>query len=953
MFAQERCMKPDDPSTSRRIWLITAISFLGAVLLAAALIIYFEQHRLATDRARAETAGKTYLLAIGERLDRALSATYALAALVRQGGGRIENFDPIAREMLLLYPGAASLQLAPNGIVSAIVPLAGNEKAIGHDLLKDPARTKEAFLARDTRQLTLAGPFPLVQGGRGAVGRLPVFLADDSGQERFWGFTIVLVRFPEILAGEHEAQLRDSGFSFELWRRHPDSGKMEILATSSEGPLSDPVEVKLNVPNGAWFLSVMPTNGWYRSSPTFARGIVFALLFSVLVAAIVNIVLRQPVILRREVMIRTRELERARAVLEESEQRWQFALEGAGDGVWDWNVRTNTVFFSRQWKAMLGYEEHEIKDDLSEWDKRLHPDDRNATYAAIEGYFSGKTQTYINEHRLLCKDGTYKWILDRGEIIARDEDGKPLRVIGTHTDITERKEMELAMLREKSFLEAVMDSVPGMLYVYDDQGQLVRWNRQHEVITGYSSEELSRMHLLDWYKGDEPTIAYISQRVEYAMQHGFADAEANLQKKDGTTIPMYFTAVPVTISGESYFIGIGIDISTRRRAEEEKEQLAAQLVQAQKMESVGRLAGGVAHDFNNMLAVIFISIELIRMQLAQADPLLEHLEQIERAATRARDVTRQLLAFSRKQIIEPKIVFLNEIIAESEKSIIRLIGEDVEVHFFPGEDLLPILIDPAQVDQVLINLALNARDAMPDGGKLTIETAGAEFDEAYCRMHSDTKPGRYVRLSISDEGCGMDEVTLSNIFEPFFTTKEVGKGTGLGLAMVYGVMKQNDGFVNVYSETGRGTTFNLYFPCVQDSAQLAVETVIDAPIRGAGRVLLVEDDAMLCRATCSTLETLGYEVTALATPAEAIREIEARDCGYALLLTDVVMPGMNGKQLSEKLQVLCPDMKVLFMSGYTENTIVHRGVLDSGLNFIQKPFSIHALSRKIHDILSR
>ena len=944
-------MKPDDPSSVVRLWLITAVAFLCSALVAAALVLYFEKHRRAADRARIEVMGKTCLLAVGERLNRALSATYALAALVRQGKGHVEGFDAIAREMLSLYPEVSSLQLAPKGIVSSIVPRAGNEQAIGHDLLNDPARTKEAFLARDTRRLTLAGPFPLIQGGRGAVGYLPVFLPDGRGQEHFWGFTIVLVRFPEVLSGPHETQLRDSGLSFELWRVHHDSGGKDILA-SSGGPLSDPVEARLDVPDGAWILSLMPSGGWHRFSPASVWGIVLALMFSVLVSVIVNRVVRQPIALRREVKARTQELERAKAVLEESEQRWQFALEGAGDGVWDWDVRTNTVFFSRQWKAMLGYGEDEIGNNLSEWDSRLHPDDRTATYAALESYFSGESPAYVSEHRLLCKNGTYKWILDRGHIVARDEEGKPLRVIGTHTDITERKEMELAMLREKSFLEAVMDSVPGMLYVYDDQGRLVQWNRQHETMTGYSAEELSRMHLLDWYKGDEPTIAYISERVEHAMQHGFADAEANLQKKDGTTIPMYFTAVPVTISDKSYFIGIGIDISARLQAEAEKEQLARQLVQAQKMESVGRLAGGIAHDFNNMLAVIFISLDLIRMRVGATDPLLENLEQIERAATRARDITRQLLAFSRQQIIAPKVVSLNEVIAETEKTIVRLIGEDVEVLFLPCGEPARILIDPAQIDQVLINLALNARDAMPDGGKLTIETAIAEFDEAYCRTHGDALPGRYVRLSVSDEGHGMDRTTLDHIFEPFFTTKEVGKGTGLGLAMVYGVVRQNNGFVNVYSEVGRGTTFKLYFPLAEDQEQATAVSEPKEPVYGSGRILLVEDDESVRSVTAKTLETLGYEVTAAATPAEALSVVQNSDTPYALLVTDVVMPGMNGKQLSERLCALRPGMKVLFMSGYTENTIVHRGVLDAGLNFIQKPFSMQNLSRKVREILN-
>ena len=942
---------PDDASEMRRLWIMTVLAFLCVSAVAALVIIFAEHSRLSAERARAEAAAQTYLSAIAERIDRAMSATYALASLVREGNGKVRNFDSIAREMLRLYPGVDSLQLAPDGVVTFVVPLAGNEKAIGHDLLKDPIRTKEAFLARSTRELTLAGPFPLIQGGQGAVGRLPVFLSDGSGAERFWGFTSVLIRFPDVLAGAPQEPLKESGYGFILWRLHPDSGRRDIISASSGQPLADPVEKAVRVPNGQWILSVAPISGWGNPGTLILQA-ALGFLFSVTVASLVHVVLRQPVILRRDIAERTRELEHSRAMIRESEQRWQFALEGAGDGVWDWNLRTNDIFFSRQWKAMLGFAEHEITDSFSEWEHRIHPDDHEYAEAAVRDYLEGRTPVYNSEHRLLCKDGSYKWILDRGKIISRDEEGRPLRFIGTHSDITGRKEMEMALHREKNFIEAIMDSIPGMLYVYDEQGHIVRWNKKHEEMTGYSSEELSRMHILDWYKGDDEAIAYIRERIQKALDEGYADAEANLQRKDGTKIPMYFTAVPMTVAGRTYFLGIGIDVSQRKKAEEEKDKLAAQLLQAQKMEAVGRLAGGVAHDFNNMLAVMFIALELIKMNMPDNDPLLHHLQQIERAAMRSRDIARQLLAFSRQQIIAPRAIALNGIIAETEKNIIRLIGEDIDVRFLPGTDLANILIDPTQIDQILINLALNARDAMPHGGALTIETANAELDEAYCRQHGDCRPGRYVRLSVSDEGTGMDREMLDTIFEPFFTTKEVGKGTGLGLAMVYGVMKQNNGFLNVYSEVGKGTTFNLYFPSTDVAEQRIEDSDPATPPQGSGTILLVEDDAMLRRVTKTTLETLGYGVADAATPAEALDMVQNGTTNYGLLLTDVVMPGMNGKQLSEKIRVLCPGIRVLFMSGYTENSIVHRGVLDAGLNFIQKPFSIKSLARKIQDVLN-
>ncbi|KAF0182213.1 MAG: multi-sensor hybrid histidine kinase [Nitrospirae bacterium] len=510
---------------------------------------------------------------------------------------------------------------------------------------------------------------------------------------------------------------------------------------------------------------------------------------------------------------------------------------------------------------------------------------------------------------------------------------------------------------EKKYRRLHESMTDGFVYV-DMQGFVRESNEAYRKMLGYAEEELSRLTYQaltpeKWHALEEDIVQ------GQVLQKGCSDVyEKEYRKKDGTVFPVELrTFLICDDSGEKEGMwAIVRDISERKRAEKMQKELEEQLHQAQKMESVGRLAGGVAHDFNNMLAVIFIAIELIRMKLSDADPLRENLLEIERATTRARDITRQLLAFSRKQIIEPKIVALNELIAESVKGIIRLIGEDVEVHFIPGQGVQPVLIDPSQVDQVLINLALNARDAMPDGGTFTIETANVAYDEAYCREHIDFKPGRYVSVSVSDEGHGMDRETLENIFEPFFTTKEAWKGTGLGLAMVYGVMKQNGGFVNVYSEVGSGTTFKLYFPCAEGDEQGVggcgqAETA--EPMRGSGAILLVEDDAMLCRIIRTSLETIGYSVTAAATPAEAISAAERGGAAHVLLLTDIVMPGMNGMQLSEKLRAVQPAMKVLFMSGYAENVIVHRGEVEAGRHFIQKPFLIQDLTRKIREILNQ
>jgi signal transduction histidine kinase len=401
-----------------------------------------------------------------------------------------------------------------------------------------------------------------------------------------------------------------------------------------------------------------------------------------------------------------------------------------------------------------------------------------------------------------------------------------------------------------------------------------------------------------------------------------------------------------------YLANVSIDITERKRAEAERENLQAQLTQAQKMESVGRLAGGVAHDFNNMLQAILDNTSLALEELPPASPARECLQEIQQSAQRSADLTRQLLAFARKQTVAPRILDLNEAIQGMLKMLRRLIGEDIDLTWMPGKELWLVNVDPSQVDQILANLCVNARDAIADVGKLTIETANAVFDDEYCAGHPDSTPGEYVLLAVSDNGCGMDAETLSHLFEPFFTTKALGQGTGLGLATVYGAVKQNHGFINVYSEPGQGTTFKIYLPRhAAKAVPLAEAGRAQAEACGSETILLVEDEPAILSVATKTLERLGYRVLAARTPGEAIRLAKERRGRIDLLITDVVMPEMNGRDLARNLQSLYPDIRRLFMSGYTANVIAHQGVLDPGVHFLQKPFSVQDLGAKIREAL--
>jgi PAS domain S-box-containing protein len=448
---------------------------------------------------------------------------------------------------------------------------------------------------------------------------------------------------------------------------------------------------------------------------------------------------------------------------------------------------------------------------------------------------------------------------------------------------------------------------------------------------GYSATELESLKVADIHPKDELPII-ITNFEEQVRGEKELTPDISCLRKDGSVVYADVNAVPIMIDGRACLAGFFRDITERKLAEQEQEKLQAQLIQAQKMESVGRLAGGVAHDYNNILSVIlgYTELALDRDDLPQG--LHDDLKAIYSSAIRSRDITRQLLAFARKQTIAPEVLDLN-ITIESMLSILRrLIGEDLDLAWLPGRTVWPVLMDPSQIDQILANLCVNARDAIADVGKVTIETGTVTIDQEYCWDHSGFVPGDFVVLSVSDNGCGMDRDTLGQIFEPFYTTKAVGKGTGLGLATVYGIVKQNNGFINVYSEPDEGTTFRVYLPRQAGAIPENILELKGKTAMGRGELLLVvEDDVSILKLAERILSGLNYKVLTAKTPGEALSLAEAHNAEIDLLITDVVMPEMNGRELAEKLQAnLCPNLKCLYMSGYTANVIAHRGVLDKG-----------------------
>ena len=512
-------------------------------------------------------------------------------------------------------------------------------------------------------------------------------------------------------------------------------------------------------------------------------------------------------------------------------------------------------------------------------------------------------------------------------------------------DLTERRRAEADIRLRDRAIQAVTQGILITDAAQDDQ-PIIYASPGFERLSGYPAAEVLGRNCR-FMQGRDTDPAAVAKLREAVRAGRACSVELLNVRKDGTTFWNLLALSPVLDADGrvANFIGVQTDVTERRR-------LQAQFLQAQKMEAVGRLAGGIAHDFNNVLSVILSYAELIAADLKPDEPLRADIEEIQTAGARAMELTRQLLAFSRQQVLETKVLDLSQVLAKMEKLLDRLLGADITLTMLPSSGLGSVKADPSQIEQVVMNLAVNARDAMPRGGELTIETENVDLDDEYATTHHDVRPGAYVMLAVTDTGVGMDQKTQARIFEPFFTTKELGKGTGLGLATVFGIVKQSGGHIWVYSEPDHGTTFKVYFPRVRGAAD---SRPAEAPPTESGRVsetiLLVEDDDQVRVITQNILRRRGYVVLVASNGGEALLACEKHGARIHLLLTDVVLPRMSGRQLAERLAPMRPEMRVLFMSGYTDDAILQHGVLDSGVAFLQKPLTPMALTRKVREVL--
>lgn len=634
------------------------------------------------------------------------------------------------------------------------------------------------------------------------------------------------------------------------------------------------------------------------------------------------------------------QIQRIRRKLVQREELFRLIGENAADLIAIVDMHGHRIYNSRSYERVLGYSVEELRNSSS-FDQ-IHPEDRERVKAAAKDARETGVGRPI-EYRIRHKNGTWRTLESTASVI-RNSKGEPDKLVIINRDITERMQAAEALQRSEASFRSVIEVAPYGIFRADLAGNLSMVNAAMQKMLGYESEtELLKLNLGTGIYRYPAEHRKINER--FLRDQHFKEVEVDWKRKNGTYITVRCSGWPVA--------GVdGTDIEVFAEDVTQRRVLERQLRMAQRMEAVGRLAGGIAHDFNNLLGVILGYIQVIKRDLVSGNSLYEYAEEIEKASHRAVSLTRQLLAFSRQQVLEPITLNLNTLVADMEKMLPRLIGEDIDLRLMLDPVLGQVKADPGQLEQVLMNLAVNSRDAMPDGGKLIVRTANAEIDTAFAREHPGSIPGKYVTLVVTDTGTGMDPETQAQIFEPFFTTKGRDKGTGLGLATVYGVVKQSNGYIDVESAKGKGSVFTIYLPLVEEaSTVLQKSTPEPRTMRGSETILLVEDSEPLRRLAELFLKENGYRVLAAADGSEAQVAAAQFSDPIHLLLTDVVMPGINGRVLAERLAPSQPAMKVLYMSGYTDNFIAGHGVLEDGVHLLHKPFTEETLMRKVRELL--
>jgi len=647
----------------------------------------------------------------------------------------------------------------------------------------------------------------------------------------------------------------------------------------------------------------------------------------------------------------------AERALRDTGQRLKLALDGAGLGLQTWYVQTGKVAWDRRTLRMFGYSAAEIQPNIEAWKALIHPEDWPRVVAVRKAHFGDRQPMFEVEFRARTKSEEWKWLLARGKIVEHDREGKPLRVAGTIMDISDRKSAEESLRKSEAGFRAMFDSMNDAILVCDSEnGRIIDVNRQMGQMYGYTTQETKTLTFGDLSSGEPPySPGDALKRITLARQGDTQLFEWRGRKKSGKVFWVEINLRLAEISGVGRVLAVVRDISDRKKAEQEREVLRTQLLQAQKTQAIGTLAGGIAHDFNNMLTIILGYSEILLSGTNEQDPAHQDIQRIVNTARHGSDLVKKLLTFSRQTPACPQMLDLNRHLEESKKLLLRTLPNLVRIELVLADSLAPVKADPAQIDQILVNLALNANDAMTEEAGLTIETKNATLREEYCKSRPDIAPGDYVLFSVSDTGRGMDEATIERIFDPFFTTKgwDSRKGTGLGLAVVQGIVRQHGGFIECASQPGHGATFTVYLPAMETIREPEEGPEGAEPAGGTETLLLVDDEELIRDLGIRYLGGAGYTVLCAANGKEAL-EVYARDRGnIALVILDLAMPEMGGEQCLKELLNMNTDVKVVLASGYSPAEQMQKTVPGGARAFIGKPYDRAQLLKAVRIALDR
>lgn len=641
------------------------------------------------------------------------------------------------------------------------------------------------------------------------------------------------------------------------------------------------------------------------------------------------------------------ELEKSEKRYRESEERLDLALSGANEGIWDWDIQNKTVDFDSRYYRISGYSPNEFPSAFEEWEKRVHPGDIQRARSSIEQYLSGDLERYDVEFRFLRKDGSYMWIQGKGKVVARDKLGNPMRFIGTHSDITARKNAEEAL----RIIQFSYDTAAIGIYRVGSDAKILNVNEKAAQMLGYTKEKLESMYIFD--------IDPHSNRQNWGstwqslQNKGRDNFETIHRRKDGIEIPVEITSNLLEYEGRQFSIAFVQDISERKQAEKEASRMGAALAKAQKMEAIGALAGGIAHDFNNILSGV-IGYSELTLSIAEVDsPIHRNIQKIITAGLRARDLVQQILAFSRKDELEVGPMQAGPLVKEVLKLLRSTLPSSIQISQKISDKIGNILADPTQFHQIIMNLCMNAAHAMEaNGGRLGIELSQVELSSQDIRLHPGLQPGDYLKLSVQDTGTGISKENLEKVFDPYFTTKEKGKGTGLGLATVHGIIKSYGGAIHVYSEQQMGTTFNVYIPTIMEQAKIE-KKVVPEFAGGTEQILLVDDEPVLLDVGRLLLETLGYQVSTISDSESALEVVRNSPRSIDLVLTDMTMPYMTGDKLAIEMLKIRPDLPIILCTGYNAN-ISDNIVSKLGVRaLVSKPIVKADLARIVREVLDK